>query len=150
MLSLVSHQFLCASRNLTDKCYLQCQAVGCKNPAEGPPRIFVDRECFAPFKTEFSWKKMPGGPLALQRQLRKFYILVIIFAILVKFRAKFCNILNFEILSFSDVSAMIFHHFWLIWIKFQLLGLIKYQFWKFHFQAAFHNFQTSSQFSLQK
>ena len=62
MLSLGWHQFLCASRNLTDKCYLQCQAVGCKNPAEGPPRIFVDRECFAPFTTEFSWRKMPGGP----------------------------------------------------------------------------------------
>ena len=112
MLSLKGHQFLCAARNLTHKRYLQCQVTGCKNPAEGPPRVFVDRECFAPFeKTDSMQKNHPEGPLALQRQLRKFCILVINFRILLKFRANFCNILNFEILSFSDVSTTIFHHF---------------------------------------
>ena len=51
MLSLEYHQFLCASRNLTDKCYLQCQVTGCKNPAEGPPRIFSNIECSAPLNS---------------------------------------------------------------------------------------------------
>ena len=101
-------------------------------------------------KKEISCKKCPEGPLALQRQLRKFCILVIIFRILVKFRAKFCKMLHSEILSFSDVFTMIFYHFWLIWIKFKPLGLIECQFWNFHFQAAFHNFQTGPKFSIQK
>ena len=114
MLSLLLHQFLCASRNLTDKRYLQCQPVGCKNPAEGPPRSFVDRECFAPLKKGIPCRKNPEGPITLQRQLRKFCISVIVFCILRRFRAKFCNILNSEIISFSEVSAMIFHHFLLI------------------------------------
>ena len=104
-----------------------------------------------PFKNEDSvWKSCPEGPLALQRQLRNFFILVIIFRILRRFRAKFCNILHSEIISFSDVSAMIFHHFWLIWIIFEPLGLRAYEFLNFQFQAAFHDFQTGPKFSIYK
>ena len=133
------HQFLHASTNLENTCYLQCQVTGCKNPAEGPPRVFSDRECFAPlWKRDPMQEKCPEGPLALQHQLRIFFILVIIFRILRRFRAKFWNILNSEIISFSDVSAMIFHHFWLIWIKFEPLGLIEYKFWDFQFLVSFH------------
>ena len=129
-------------------CTWECQATGSKIPAGGSPRVFAHRECFAPLReTEEITRR---AALALQRQLRKFYILVIIFAILVKFRAKFCNMLNSEILSFSKVFAIIFHHFWLILTKFEPLALIECQFLNFHFQAAFCNFQTGPNFSIQK
>ena len=129
-------------------CASECQVTGSKIPAGGSPRDFAHRECFAPLRETNEITRRAS--LALQRQLRKFYILVIIFAILVKFRAKFCNILNFEILSFSDVSAMIFHHFWLICNIFEPLALLECKFWNFHFQAACHDVQTGPKFSIYK
>ena len=62
MLSLVSHQFLCASRNLTDKRYLQCQAVGCKIQPKARQDFLLTESASHHLKKNHAEKNLEGFP----------------------------------------------------------------------------------------
>ena len=79
--------------------------------------------------------------LALQRQLKKFTVRIIIFVILVRFRAEFYDLSNFQIQLFFKAFRTSFDHFLMIWNVLSLYFMTKDHHWNFQFSVMCYKFQ---------